>query len=168
MSEELTHTPPPEVVQLSEILATDPVTVRVVAGVLMVRDLDKSRRLPDTVSAVAYVAVWSPWMRSELVARVEVFETSRALPVVRAVARMPETLVLVTVESMSNWESGVASPMPTLALARTVIASVPAAETWKGFNVEPDAVVRFRRYPVPVLLVVSVRLNRLDGPVVAL
>ena len=52
MSPEFTHTPPPEAVQLSEILATDPVTVRVVAGVLMVRDLDKSRRLPETVSPV--------------------------------------------------------------------------------------------------------------------
>src|SRR3989338_4159921 len=102
MSPELTHTPPPEVVQLSEILATAPVTVRVVAGVLMVRDLDKSRRLPDTVSAVVYVAVWSPWIRSAEVARVEVFDMSKALPVVRAVARMPETLVFVTVESISN------------------------------------------------------------------
>ena len=168
MSPEFTHTPPPEVVQLSEILATDPVTVRVVAGVLMVRERERSSRLPDTVSPVAYVAVWSPWIRSAEVARVEVFDMSRALPVVRAVAEMPDTLVFVTVESMSNWASGVASPMPTLALAKTVIASVPAAETWKGFNVEPDAVVRFRRYPVPVLFVVSVRLNRLDAPVVAL
>ena len=168
MSEELTHTPPPEVVQLSEILATAPVTVRVVAGVLMVRSLERSKRLPDTVSPVVYVAVWSPWMRSPEVVRVEVFEMSRALPVVRAVARMPDALVLVTVESMSNWASGVASPMPTFALARTVIASVPAAETWKGFNAEPDAVVRLRRYPVPVLLVVSVRAKRFEDPVAAL
>src|SRR3989338_675311 len=107
-------------------------------------------------------------MRSAEVARVEVFETSRALPVVRAVAEMPETLVFVTVESMSNWASGEVSPMPTLALAKTVIASVPAAETWKGFNAEPDAVARFRRYPVPVLLVVSVRAKRFEDPVAAL
>ena len=168
MSAEFTHTPPPEVVQLSEILATDPVTVRVVAGVLMVRERERSRRLPETVSPVAYVAVWSPWMRSAEVARVEVFDMSRALPVVRAVARMPETLVFVTVESMSNWLSGVASPMPTFALAKTVIASVPAAETWKGFNAEPDAVVRLRRYPVPVLFVVSVKAKRFEDPVAAL
>ena len=154
--------------QLSEILATDPVTVRVVAGVLMVRSLERSKRLPETVSAVVYVAVWSPWMRSAEVARVEVFDMSRALPVVRAVAEMPDTLVFVTVESMSNWASGVASPMPTLALARTVIASVPAAETWKGFNAEPDAVARFRRYPVPVLFVVSVKAKRFEAPVAAL
>ena len=153
---------------MSEILATAPVVVSVVAGALMVRSLERSKRLPDTVSAVVYVAVWSPWIRSAEVARVEVFDMSKALPVVRAVARMPETLVLVTDESMSNWLSGVASPMPTLALARTVIASVPAAETWNGFNVEPDAVARLRRYPVPVLFVVSVKAKRFEDPVAAL
>ena len=52
MSAEFTHTPPPEVVQLSEILATEPVTVRVVAGVDMVRERERSRRFPETVSPV--------------------------------------------------------------------------------------------------------------------
>ena len=151
MSEELTHTPPPEAVQLSEILATAPVTVRVVAGVLMVRERERSRRLPETVSAVAYVAVWSPWIRSELVASVEVFETSRALPVVRAVAVMPETLVLVTVESMSNWASGVVSPMPTL--PASVIAPVVQEKVFPVASVvfpfKDSAPVPVEKVPAP-------------------
>src|SRR3989304_8478596 len=58
-------------------------------------------------------------------------------------------------------------PIPTLPVASTVMASVPAAETWKGLSVEPDAVVALTRYPVPVLFRVSVKLKRLFAPVAA-
>jgi hypothetical protein len=63
---------------------------------------------------------------------------------------------------------GAALPTPTFPLARTVKASFPAADTWKGLRVDPAAVVIFIKYPVPVLFKVSVRLKRLLAPVAAL
>jgi len=63
---------------------------------------------------------------------------------------------------------GAAFPTPTLPLARTVKASVPAADTWNGLRLDPEAVVTFNRYPVPVLFKVSVKLKRLLAPVAAL
>ena len=43
--------------------------------------------------------------------------------------------------------------------------SLPFTPTRKGFNVEPLAVSRLNKYPVPVLEDVSVKLNRLEDPV---
>ena len=63
---------------------------------------------------------------------------------------------------------GATFPTPTLPLAKTVRASFPAADTWNGLRDEPEAVVTFNRYPVPVLFKVSVRLKRLLAPVAAL
>jgi hypothetical protein len=52
--------------------------------------------------------------------------------------------------------------------ADTVRAEIPLAETDKGLRAEPVAVARLIKYPVPVLLAVSVRLKRLTpDPVVA-
>ena len=48
-------------------------------------------------------------------------------------------------EAYSLYGDGLAVPMPTLPVASTTMASVPAAETWKGLSVEPDAVVILTR-----------------------
>jgi len=43
-----------------------------------------------------------------------------------------------------------------------------AIARWTEAFAEPDAVVRLRRYPVPVLFVVSVKAKRFEDPVAAL
>jgi hypothetical protein len=60
-------------------------------------------------------------------------------------------------------------PMPTLPAEFTYKLGVaaPAAVTEKGFNAEPLAVETLSKVPVPVLEVVSVRLNRFAVLVVA-
>ena len=60
----------------------------------------------------------------------------------RVVKLLPVT---VRVPLISSLAPGSVVPMPTLPFAKTVIASTPAAETWKGFRVEPVAVVRLSK-----------------------
>jgi hypothetical protein len=84
-------------------------------------------------------------------------------PVVRV---NPEENLPVPVTSRAV--PGAALPTPTLPLAKTVKASFPAADTWNGLRDDPEAVVTFNKYPVPVLFKVSVKLKRLLAPVAAL
>lgn len=72
---------------------------------------------------------------------------------------LPEAPTTVTLEA------GVVVPKPTLPAEETYIAATPAAVTLRGLAADPDAVVMEIRLPVPVLLAVSDKLNKLEDPV---
>ena len=73
--------------------------------------------------------------------------------------------VAFSVPATAKVASGVVVLIPTLAAEVTYKAGTEEAVTENGFKLEPFAVVRLNRVPVPVLLVESFKVKRLEFPV---
>ena len=128
--------------------------------------------------AVMLPAIKSPWIAKYLTG---VVEPTPMLPPVAVKVVVAEPVPKLTVPPLiwrfdesealpCIWSFcfGPMVPMPTLPALSTASASVPAATMRNGLREDPVAVVIRTRFPVPVLSVVSVKLNKSVEPVVPL